>query len=144
FALIGPVWLASRARWPARRTMRLHATRGVVSAAMAFTFFWGIARLPLAEAIALSFVAPLLALYLAAIVLGERVRPRAVGASLLGLAGVAAIVLSHVGEQPGAGGGEAGWGIASILISSLLYAWNLVLARQQALVALPVEVTAFQ
>jgi S-adenosylmethionine uptake transporter len=33
---------------------------------MGLLFFWGIARMPLREAIALSFVAPLIALYLAA------------------------------------------------------------------------------
>jgi S-adenosylmethionine uptake transporter len=144
FALIGPVWLAVRSRWPGRTAMRLHATRGIVTAAMAFTFFWGIARMPLAEAIALSFVAPLIALYLAAIVLGERIRPSAIGASLLGLAGVTAIVFARLSAGAEEGHEEAGWGIASILASSVLYAWNLVLQRQQALVALPVEVATFQ
>jgi S-adenosylmethionine uptake transporter len=144
FMLIAPVWLGTRGLWPAARVMRLHMTRAVVSAAMAFTFFWGIARIPLAEAIALSFVAPLIALYLAAIVLGERVRPRAIGASLFGLGGVAVIVFSRLGEAAAPDHHEANWGIASILVSSLLYAWNLVLARQQALVARPVEVAVFQ
>ena len=141
-ALIGPVWLARRKGWPARPALRLYLTRGVVGAAMAFTFFWGIARIPLAEAIALSFVAPLIALYLAAILLGERIKPGAVWASLLGLAGVAVIASARMGE--GGATGEEGWGIGSILLSSLLYAWNLVLQRQQALLAQPVEMATFQ
>jgi S-adenosylmethionine uptake transporter len=141
-AVIGPVWLATRDRWPTRRAMRIHLVRGVVASAMAFTFFWGIARIPLAEGIALSFVAPLVALYLAAILLGERIRPGAIGASLVGLAGVAVIALGRAG-----GGGwseQAAWGTGSVLVSSVLYAWNLVLQRQQALAARPVEVAAFQ
>ena len=141
-ALIGPVWLATRRGWPARAAMRVHLVRGVVASAMAFTFFWGIARIPLAEGIALSFVAPLIALYLAAILLGERVRPGAIGASLAGIAGVALIAFGRAGT--GGWSEQAAWGTGSVLVSSVLYAWNLVLQRQQALAARPVEVATFQ
>jgi S-adenosylmethionine uptake transporter len=137
-----PLWLVTRQVWPTRRAMRLHLLRGGVGGAMAFTFFWGIARLPLAEAIAISFIAPLAALYLAAILLRERIPKTAVAASLLGLAGVVVIAWGRMGSE--ASHPEATWGIAAILASSLLYAWNLVLQRQQALVALPAEVAAFQ
>ena len=140
--LIGPAWLTARKGWPARAAMRVHVIRGVVASAMAFTFFWGLARVPLAEGIALSFIAPLVALYLAAFLLGESVNPRAVGASLMGIAGVAVIVFGRAGADEAHP--DAFWGTASILVSSLLYAWNLVLQRQQSLLAGPVEVTAFQ
>src|SRR5687768_18615280 len=69
-ALIAPVWLGTRKGWPGRRAMRVHVIRGIVGAAMAFTFFWGLARVSLAEGIALSLIAPLIALYLAALLLG--------------------------------------------------------------------------
>jgi S-adenosylmethionine uptake transporter len=141
-ALIAPVWLATRSGWPTRAAMRVHVVRGAVSAAMAFTFFWGIARIPLAEGIALSFVAPLIALYLAAILLGERVQPGAVWASLAGLVGVAVIAFGRAGS--GGWTEEAAWGTGSVLVSSVLYAWNLVLQRQQALAAQPIEVATFQ
>lgn len=140
--LIAPVWLATRKAWPARPAMKVHVTRGVVGAAMAFTFFWGLARVPLAEGIALSFIAPLIALYLAALLLGERIAPRAIGASMMGLAGVVVIVLGRAGH--GGWDTETAWGTASILSSSGLYAWNLVLQRQQSLLASPVEVATFQ
>ena len=117
-ALIGPVWLATRNGWPPRAAMRLHVIRGVVASAMAFTFFWGLARVPLAEGIALSFIAPLVALYLAAFLLGESVNPRAVGASLMGIAGVAVIVFGRAGA--GEAHPDALWGTASILVSSML------------------------
>src|SRR5678815_1901276 len=119
--------------------MKVHATRAVVAAAMAFTFFWGIARIPLAEGIALSFVAPLIALYLAAILLGERVQRGAVLASLAGLAGVAVVAFGRAGT--GGWSGDAAWGTGSVLVSSILYAWNLVLQRQQALAAQPIELS---
>ena len=141
-ALIGPAWLATRNGWPPRAAMRVHVIRGVVASAMAFTFFWGLARVPLAEGIALSFIAPLVALYLAALLLGESVNPRAVGASLMGIAGVAVIVFGRA--KAGEAHPDVLWGTTSILVSSMLYAWNLVLQRQQSLLAGPVEVTAFQ
>ena len=141
-ALIGPAWLASRDGWPARSALKIHVIRGLVGSAMAFTFFWGLARVPLAEGIALSFIAPLVALYLAAILLGEQIAPRAVGASLLGIAGVGVIVLGRAGAE--GAHEDVLWGTASILASSMLYAWNLVLQRQQSLLAGPVEVATFQ
>ena len=140
--LIAPVWLATRRGWPSRGAMRVHLVRGAVAAVMAFTFFWGIARIPLAEGIALSFVAPLIALYLAAILLGEQVQPGAIGASLLGIAGVAVIAFGRAGT--GGWSDDAAWGTGSVFVSSVLYAWNLVLQRQQALAARPVEVATFQ
>ena len=79
-------YLGARPSFPARPTLRIHLERGAVSTVMAVAFFWGLARVPLAEAIALTFVAPLIALYLAAVFLGEPVGRRAVFASLIGFA----------------------------------------------------------
>jgi S-adenosylmethionine uptake transporter len=98
-------------------------------------------RLPLAEAIALSFIAPLIALYLAALLLKESVGREAVGASLLGLAGVA-VILS--GRLQGDYDGDALLGALAVLGSAVLFAWNLVIQRQQAQVASPIEVAFFQ
>jgi S-adenosylmethionine uptake transporter len=61
-ALMLPVWLGRRGRWPAASTIRLHALRAVVAGVMAVLFFYGVVRTPLAEGIALSFIAPLIAL----------------------------------------------------------------------------------
>ncbi len=140
--LAGGVWLARNPRVPPAPVLRIHLLRGTVMAGMAFTFFWGVVRLPLAEAIAMGLAAPLLALYLAAAVLGEKIGLRTVGASLIGLAGVVIIAGGRI-STPGAGADQI-WGIAALLLSSLLYAWNLILQRQQALMAGPLEVAAFQ
>ena len=139
-ALSAIVYLGSRQSWPSRTTLRIHLTRGAVSTVMAVAFFWGLARVPMAEAIALTFVAPLVALYLAALLLGETVGRRAVIASLIGFAGVVVIV----GSRAAAGGERDLWGAASLLVSAGLYAYNIILMRQQALVAGPVEVAFFQ
>jgi S-adenosylmethionine uptake transporter len=139
-ALAAPLWLTTGTGWPAAATVRLHVLRGVVVTGMSFTFFWGLTRLPLAEAIAISFIAPLAALYLAAIMLGERVGRGAVIASLMGLVGVVVIAIGRMENEAAP---ASGWGIASVLLSSILYALNLVLQRKQAQVAGPAEVSAF-
>ncbi len=57
-------------RWPQPQVLRIHVERGVLTSFMGLLFFWGIGHVPLAQAIALAFIAPLIALYLAAVLLG--------------------------------------------------------------------------
>lgn len=142
-AIALPLWRWTGGRLPTPAVLRIHALRAAVVACMAVLFFWGLVRIPMAQGIAISFISPLIALYLAAILLGERVRPEAIVASLFGLAGVCVIALGKFASgAPQAPGSAAGF--AAILASALFYAWNLVLQRQQALVAGPVEVALFQ
>lgn len=130
-----------RQPWPSRAVLRLHVLRGVVVAGMAMLFFWALMRMPIAEAIALSFIAPLIALYLAALLLDERISRQAIGASVLGLLGVV-VILS--GRMRGGYDAAALLGAGAVLVSAVLFAWNLVLQRQQAQLASPVEVAFFQ
>jgi len=142
FALAAPAWLLTGARWPAPTTLRIHLIRGVVVAGMAFLFFYSLTVLPLAQAIAISFIAPLFALFLASVLLGEKIGRGPIIGALLGLAGVMIILAGKLlGESMAPG---APLGIAAVLASAMLYAWNLVLIRQQALVAKPLEVASFQ
>lgn len=140
--LMAPIWKLRGGTMPSGSLLRLHALRGANTAGMAVCFFYGITKLPLAEGIAISFIAPLMALYLAAIMLGETISRKAILASLLGLGGVVVICAARLGE--GSYDREAVLGIAAILVSAALYAWNLILQRQQAQVAGPVEVALFQ
>lgn len=140
--LIYPLWKLRRGAWPQPAVLRLHIIRGAISATMATTFFWGLARMPFADAIALSFIAPLIALYLAAAMLGEQVGAKAIGGSLLGFAGVVVIAAGRLGQS--SYDREMALGIAAILISAVLYAVNLILMRKQAQVASPQEVALFQ
>jgi S-adenosylmethionine uptake transporter len=141
-AITVPAYVASRPVRPDTRTLRLHALRGGAAAFTSLTFFSALVILPLAEAIALSFISPLVALALAALVLKEKIRRSAIWAALLGLAGVGVIIAGRVnGERMT---DEAWMGIGLVLISALTYAWNLILQRQQALRAKPLEIAAFQ
>lgn len=142
FAIIAPIWRARGGQWPSRGVLKIHLLRGVVVAFMGWTFFISLVRLPLAEAIALSFIAPLIALYLAAVLLGEKIERRAIIAALLGLAGVLVIIGGKIGGERMSD--EALLGLIALLLSAVLYAWNLVLQRQQALVASPTEISTFQ
>ena len=141
-AIVLPLWRAAGGKWPTRTVLRIHVVRGVVISAMSFLFFYALTLLPLAQTIAMSFVAPLIALFLARLLLGERIGPGAVLGALLGFAGVIVILAGKLlRETLGEG---AAVGIAAVLASAVLYAWNLVLARQQAQVARPLEVALFQ
>jgi S-adenosylmethionine uptake transporter len=138
----GSLYALSGRGWPTRDVVRLHLWRGVVVAGMALLWFWSLGHLPLAEAIALSFIAPLIALYLAAVMLGERIGRSAIIASVLGLAGVMIMVGARLTEaRPNE---DALWGALAVFGSAILYAYNLILARQQAQVAKPAEIAFFQ
>lgn len=67
------IYLPRRTGWPDRKTMKIHIARGTIITVMGVAFFWGLARTPMAQAIALTFIAPLLALVLSAIFLHEKV-----------------------------------------------------------------------
>lgn len=122
-------------------TLRVHALRASVSAVMAVTFFWGLARIPMAQAVALTFIAPLLSLFLSAFLLGERIRRATVIASSIAGAGVAVIL---VGQWQADLGPTALLGAAAVLASAFLYAFNIVLMRRQAMAAKPLEVAFSQ
>lgn len=140
-ALMVPIVLAAGARRPPREAMKLHLERGAVSCFMAVTFFYSLTKLPLAETIAISFIAPLVALYLARVMLGEAVSRAAVWGSLLGFAGTVVIVWNRLGS--------AGFdrdvllGLSAILISAMLYAYNFIVMRRQSQVAGPAEIALF-
>ena len=140
-AIAMPLWLVRRRNWPDAATMRLHVLRGVCSAFMGLTFFFALTRLPIAETIAISFIAPLIALYLAAILLGEKVTRRAVLASLVSFGGALVIVGGQFGR--GRLDEQALLGLGAILISTVLYALNFIIIRQQSQRAGPLEVAAF-
>ena len=140
-AISGALYLPRRGSWPSRRTLQIHVARGVVVTVMAFLFFWGIGRVHLAQAIALTFIAPLLALVLAWAFLDEKIGKLSVVGSILAFGGVIVIV---IGQAKASLGWDAFLGTAAILGSALTYAVNIVLMRHQAMAARPFEINFFQ
>jgi S-adenosylmethionine uptake transporter len=132
-----------RGRWPERQTWNIHISRAAISAIMVVVFFYGITKVPLAEGIALTFIAPLIAIYFASFFMGEAINRTALIGSLTGFAGVLVMI---------AGRGRSGdpytmdvWlGIGAMIFTAILYAGNIVLMRKQSFIARPVEVVFVQ
>jgi len=104
--------------------------RAVVIVVTATTFFFALARLPLADAIALGFIAPILTAVFGVLLLGERLDWRIAVALAGGFAGMLLIVGGSVGS--------AGWsndvliGAAAVLLSAIGYALNIIVLRHRA------------
>jgi S-adenosylmethionine uptake transporter len=135
------LYLPRQAPWPDRKTLTIHIARGILVTLMAVLFFWGIGRVPLAQAIALTFIAPLIALLLADLFLQERIGGRSIAGSIGAFAGVIVIVLGQARAELGP---KALLGSAAIIASALCYAANIVVMRRQALAAKPLEINFFQ
>lgn len=139
-AITGALMLARRERWPDRAALRLHAMRGVLATVSVLLFFWGLVRVPMAQGVAITFVAPLLAIFLAAWTLGERVRRAALIGSVAAGVGISLIAAGEARAHVAAG---TLLGTGAIFAASVLYAGSLVLLRRQAQVAPPLEVAFF-
>ncbi|HET7412055.1 MAG TPA: DMT family transporter [Pararhizobium sp.] len=139
--LSAALYLPRRLPWPNRSTLKIHIARGVLGTVMAFLFFWGIGRVPLAQAIALTFIGPLIALVLASFFLKEQIGPRSTGGSVVAFAGVLVIMLGQAHAELGP---RVLLGSAAILGSAVCYAGNIVIMRRQALAARPLEINFFQ
>jgi S-adenosylmethionine uptake transporter len=134
-------FLVTRNPWPRGVALRLHLLRGTMMVPMAIFYFWGLARVPMAQAVALTFIAPLLALVLAAAILKEPIGKRTVGGSLAAFAGV---VVIFIGQAQADLGAEALLGSMAILVSAVIYAFNIIVMRRQAQHAGPIEIAFFQ
>lgn len=109
---------------------RGHALRGVIIAVSAVLFFWSLTVLPLAEAVTISFIYPLIAPFVARAMLGERVRTSAIIAAAIGFAGALVAVLG----APAAGAGrQHTLGLLAVLFSALTFAVSMVMMRARAL-----------
>jgi S-adenosylmethionine uptake transporter len=139
--LMGVLFVSARQKWPPVAVLKIHLWRSIVVAVMAVSFFWSLTKLPLAEAIGLSFIAPVIALYLAAVMLGESIGREAIWASVAGLVGVIVIMAGRLSGDYNDG---HLWGAAAVLFSAVVFAYNLILARRQAQIAGPMEIAFFQ
>ncbi len=124
FGLIPVVFFVYRSGAGALYTKRygMHIVRSFLGFCSILSFFWGITMMPLAEAIAISFTAPLFTTALSVPMLGERVGPRRWAAVGIGFLGALVII------QPGT---DAFQPVALVLtLSAFLYACMLNLTRR--------------
>ena len=99
-----------------------HALRTLLNIATMLTFYFALMLLPLADAIAITFAAPLFMTALSVVFLGERVGVARWVAVVVGLVGVILIL------QPAGAGVTTGSLLA--LASALFYALNFIFSRQ--------------
>ena len=116
FILKGPDYSDLRVKLP-----RLHLIRGFSSSVATLAWFTAVAIMPLGEAVALNFTAPLFTTILAALFLHEVVRFRRWSATIVGFAGVLIVV------RPGVETVELGALLA--LGSAMLISVNVLMIR---------------
>ncbi|GEK50477.1 DMT family transporter [Vreelandella venusta] len=104
------------------RRPRIHLLRGLIYTATMVCFVWGLTLLPLAEATAIAFVAPLFVTLLSVPLLGERIDPPVFMASLVGFSGVLIVV------RPG--GDAFQLGTLILLAAAFFYALMMITARR--------------
>jgi drug/metabolite transporter (DMT)-like permease len=107
---------------PTRAEWTLHAARGTLVAAATTFFFAAVATMPLADALAIFFVAPLILTLLSGAMLGEPVGWRRVTACLVGLCGAMVVI------RPGFA--AFGWTAAAPLAAAVCFALYLALTRR--------------
>lgn len=105
----------------------LHALRCLMIIFANMTYFAALAVLPLAEATAVFFVAPLMITLLSIPLLGEKVGPLRLGAVVAGLVGV--VIMTRPWES-GAARDVSLWVYLLPVIAALAYAFNQVLTRK--------------
>lgn len=118
------VWVGLRGgfRQVLRVRFGLHVLRAAIGIMMLGTFVYGLRRLPLSEAYAIFFVAPLLITVFAALMLGERIEWQRWAAVVIGLAGVLIVL-----RPTGAGVATlAGLGVVACAVG---YALSAILVR---------------
>ncbi|MEL6528598.1 MAG: DMT family transporter [Pseudomonadota bacterium] len=102
----------------------LQLGRGICLALASVCFFSAIYIMPLAEAMAIGFLAPVLTQLLAGPILGEKVKPIVWGVSLVALAGVAIILRPNLAEL--------GWAALLPLVSAVFFALMMIANRASA------------
>lgn len=106
------------------RNFPLQMARGVCLALASVCFFSAIYIMPLAEAMAIGFLAPILTQMFAGLILGEKVRPKVYLISMVALLGVAIILRPNLAAL--------GWGAVLPLISAVFFALLMVSNRASA------------
>lgn len=111
--------LGPRGLWPAQ--WRWHAARGVLIAVSTLLFFAALKSMPVANAIAIFFVEPLILTLLCGLFLGEVVGRRRWAAVLVGFAGALLVIRPSFSQ--------VGWTALLPMLSAVCFAGYIILVR---------------
>jgi drug/metabolite transporter (DMT)-like permease len=90
--LLFPIFLRMKIKWPKGRKLVLFSVRGLAHAAAVSLWFYAMARIPIADVIAIGYTAPIYVTIGAALFLGERLRFHRVLAIIAGFIGTLIIL----------------------------------------------------
>lgn len=126
------LWAWFRTSMPPRANLPLHLLRSVLLLVALVAWFHSLKLLPLVQAVAVGYTAPIFISLLAMLVLKER-PGRWIWASLaLGVLGCAVSLWPELSAQTDAGSAARIEGLAAALVAAVSYAGVVVLARHQA------------
>ncbi len=117
------------------RRLWWHAARGSLIAIATVLFFSGLAYLPLADAISIFFIEPLLVTLLSSIWLGERVGWRRLSAILIGFLGALIIIRPTFAE--------VGWAFLYPVGAAVSFSFYILLTRKLVMSEEPVRLQFF-
>ena len=127
--IVVAVFLAMRRPMPGWKAIRFHTLRSIAQVLSSVTFFYALTQITLAEAVVMGFTAALMIAPIARFLLGEKMSPVTLGASLVGFAGAAIAISGEPASMPV--DGNRTYGIAAMLVSAVGYALNIVLLRMR-------------
>ena len=132
--LMFPLFLRSKGSWRTS-VMILHAARGGLLALATLLFFSGLKYLPIADAISIFFIEPLLVTLLSAVLLGESIGWRRLSAVAIGFAG--ALIIIRPGFE------TFGWAVLLPVGTALCFSFYIILTRSLAQHEDPVRLQFF-
>ena len=121
--LMAPLLAWTRGSWR-DGALPLHAARGALIALATLFFFTGLAWLPLADAIAIFFIEPLLVTLLSAVLLGEAVGWRRLSAIAVGFVGAVVVIRPTFAE--------VGWPSLFPVGAAICFSFYIILTRKLA------------
>lgn len=130
FAL--PLWAWFRTPMPKRSSWLLHGLRSAMLMVALLAWFYCLGVLPLVQAVAVGYTAPIFISLLAMVLLGERPTRWIWVALALGMAGVAVSLWPELSASAAPGSAARALGLLAAAASALAYSGVVVLARHQA------------
>ncbi len=131
---MSPLLIWTRGAW-LTPVLWLHAARGTLIAAATLAFFTGLAYLPVADAIAIFFIEPLLVTLLSVILLGETAGWRRLSAIAIGFLGALIIIRPTFSD--------VGWPVLYPVIAAVFFSLYILLTRKLVASEDPVRLQFF-
>ena len=129
-----PLLYWTRGQW-LTKNLFFHALRGILIALATLFFFRGLIYLPIADAIAIFFIEPLVVTVLSVVLLGERVGWRRLLAILVGFAGAVIVIRPSFAS--------AGWPVLFPVAAALCFSFYILLTRWVSAIENPIRMQFF-